>query len=378
MPKMLPAIPQAFGNLKDVFLSARESLSGKTNPLDLPRAKSTLVIMVDGLGWFNITNFAGHAPFLKKQMTKTSKGFSGFPSTTAASIVSLATGEVPSRHGFLGYRIYDRTSEESVNLLTGLDSTSVRTYLHSQQISQSVEVVVVSKPEYLESGFSLATFGDSRFVSATQIEERFDLALQELNSGSGKLIYLYVPELDQTAHRLGSKSNKWIELLELVDAQVKALDAKALTGRGIIVTADHGIVDVESQGHIYLDECNALSTSDLVDIGGDPRSTFIYFEAGTDITNKKTKIQNWIGESAIVLDIEDLLANGLYEKTALNFSNILPDLVVLAGQNVACYHRSFAKPASLNMIGQHGGISDAEITVPIIRLGSYSSSPLVP
>lgn len=374
---MLPALPQAFGNLKDVFRSAYDSINGRPNPLNLPRVKNALVIMVDGLGWENINQFPGHAPFMKKHMTKQSKGFSGFPSTTASSIVSLATGAEPSLHGFIGYRIFDREKSESVNLLTGLDSNGVSRYLNVPNLSEQAQTVVVSRPEYRDSGFSYATFPNARFLGEEKISSRFDVATEELNSGSGKIIYLYVPELDQTAHRFGSRSEKWVQLLELVDSQLKKLIATVQPNRGVVLTADHGVIDVPNEGHIYLDECQALSGR-LLDVGGDPRATFLYFAPEVEIQGMKRELRAWLGEAAHVVDVSELVEAGLYSSDVLAHSNIKPDLVVLAGTKRATYHRNFAKPASLNMIGQHGGVSVEEITIPILKLASYSSSLLVP
>lgn len=377
MPTMLPALPQAFGNLKDVFRSAYDSINGLPNPLNLPRVKNALVIMVDGLGWENINQFPGHAPFIKKHMTKQAKGFAGFPSTTAASIVSLATGAEPSVHGFIGYRIFDREKSESVNLLTGLDSNSVSRYLKVPNISEQTQIVVVSRPEYKDSGFSSATFPNARFIGEEKISRRFDLANEELNSGSGKIIYLYVPELDQTAHRFGSRSDKWVQLLELVDSELKILISTVQPNRGVVLTADHGVIDVPTEGHIYLDECDALSNR-LLDVGGDPRATFLYFVPEVDIQSMKSELNVWLGESAHVVDVPELVEAGLYSSEVLAHRNITPDLVVLAGAKRVTYHRNFAKPASLNMIGQHGGVSAEETTIPIVKLASYSSSLLVP
>lgn len=377
MPKMLPALPQAFGNLKDVFRSANQSLQGESNPLGLPKVKNSLVIMVDGLGWFNLTEHLGHLPYLKNHMSKSAKGYSAFPSTTAASILSFATGSSPSAHGFIGYRVYDRFKRESINLLTGLDATNVGDYLHTNRIADShSQLVVISKPEYVGSGFSIATFDDAQFRSASNVDQRFELALEELNSGVGKLIYLYIPELDQAAHRFGTRSAKWVELVELLDSLVKNLVNQALPNRGIVLTADHGVVDVDQANQIYLDEC--LQLDGLLDVGGDPRATFLYFDESIDVDSVAQELNEWLAGRADAYTVEDLVTAGLYDESVKQRVAILPDLVVLAGKNRACYHRQFAKPASLAMIGQHGGITDAEISIPILRLAAYSSSLLVP
>jgi hypothetical protein len=376
MPKMLPALPVAFGNLKDVFRSASDSLAGKTNPFGLPKVKNSLVIMVDGLGLQNLRKYPGHSTFLQKHINKTSKAYSAFPSTTAASIVSLATGVSPSEHGFIGYKIYNRESTTSVNLLTGVDSKDFQRYLRVRRISETTDVIVVSRPEYQNSGFSSATFGAAKFVSAENMESRFDLALGELNTGSGKLIYLYIPELDQAAHRYGCNSRNWIELLELLDSLTKKLVSTANVNTGVLLTADHGVIDVPLENHIYLDECPVLA--DVVDVGGDPRASFIYFETGIDLDSRIGELNGWLAGQAEAFSIEDLVANGVYSADVLQHKSVLPDCVVLAGTNSVCYHRSFAKPTSLKMIGQHGGLSEAEITVPLLRFVSYSSSLLVP
>ncbi|MFM6977474.1 MAG: alkaline phosphatase family protein [Micrococcales bacterium] len=377
MPKMLPALPLAFGNLKDVLRSAKNSLQGEKNPLGLPKVKNSLVIMVDGLGWFNLSNNSGHAPFLKAHLHKSSKGYAGFPSTTSASLVSLATGVPPSEHGFLGYRVFDRRTNETVNLLTGLDQHSVNSYLAAKRISaEAAEFVVISKPEYFESGFSFATFAEARFIGAIEIERRFEHALDELNSGNGKIIYLYVPELDQAAHRFGIASSKWREFLELLDSECKRLSNSVLPNRGIILTADHGVIDIDHSNHIYLDECPALDC--LIDVGGDPRATFLYFENSELAEASKTNVNEWLAGRAQAYSIQELIDSGLYSSEVQKFSAWLPDLVVLAAPTSVCYHRSFSKQTSLAMIGQHGGISDLEIAIPILRLGAYSSSLLVP
>jgi hypothetical protein len=43
-----------------------------------------------------------------------------------------------------------------------------------------------------------------------------------------------------------------------------------------------------------------------------------------------------------------------------------PDLVLLPKSDRVIYHRGFAKARSLLMIGQHGGMTQAEWEVPLI------------
>ena len=77
---------------------------------------------------------------------------------------------------------------------------------------------VVSKPEYLTSGFTRATLRGAEIRGARTIEERVELALQLARSAPGSLTYLYAPELDAAGHRHGSDSDQWAVVLERIDS----------------------------------------------------------------------------------------------------------------------------------------------------------------
>ena len=147
---MLPAIPPAFGNLKDVFRSAQKSVLGQENAFALPKVSSAIVVMVDGLGAKNLEASQRYAPFLSSASQSTI--YSGFPSTTASSITTFATGVSNSEHGLFGYKIFDRSRQESVNLLSGIDKYSVLDYLKVEPISTEMlcQVHAVTLPEYAD------------------------------------------------------------------------------------------------------------------------------------------------------------------------------------------------------------------------------------
>jgi hypothetical protein len=85
-----------------------------------------------------------------------------------------------------------------------------------------------------------------------------------------------------------------------------------------------------------------------------------------------------VAGSAVVCTPDELLNAGYWQDSLLQDEDLLPDLIVLATAAVAIYHRKFAKANSLKMVGQHGALSNEEISIPLIRLAAYSSSLLVP
>ena len=69
-----------------------------------------------------------------------------------------------------------------------------------------------------------------------------------------------------------------------------------------------------------------------------------------------------------------MFEEGLFSQLLREEEDLLPDLVLLPGLEYACYHQDFAKPASMRMIGQHGGLTAMECALPLVRLAGYSSS----
>jgi predicted AlkP superfamily pyrophosphatase or phosphodiesterase len=367
---MLPAIPAAFGNLKDVFRSAEASVLGKTNAFHLNKVDSSIVIMVDGLGFENLMQNAKSARFLSS-IEQSTEVFCGFPSTTVVSLSSFATGLDSSKHGLFGYRIFDRARQESVNLLSGVDKYSILDYLMCESISEtsSLEVHAVTLSDYENSGMTRATLNRAEHHFAESIGERFDIAAR-LAAEPNRLLYLYVPELDQAAHRYGVNSDQWRNLLSELDVAVAKLVGSIDSNIGVVLTADHGIVDVAAENHIYLDLISELDNK-VLDVGGDPRDTFVYLEAGVDCLKIASAIDDYCANRAKAFTPTQLVEAGLWQPDLLQLDDLLPDLVVIALAEVAIYHRAFARPKSLKMIGQHGALTQNEIRVPLIRLGAY-------
>lgn len=373
---MLPAIPPAFGNLKDVFRSAQRSVLGLDNAFNLPAVGAAIVIMVDGLGLENLTAEAKSAPFLTSAPRETI--YSGFPSTTASSIVSFASGVSNSEHGLFGYKIYDRSREAGVNLLSGIDKYSVLDYLKVEPISSEEpgQVHAVTLREYSDSGFTRATMHLAEHHFAESIAGRFEIAATLANSHDA-LIYVYVPELDQAAHRHGVASEEWRNLLSDLDIEISKLSKILKDNTGLLITSDHGIVDVASENHVFLDEFMQLRDQ-LLDVAGDPRVAFLYLRESNKLQSIKEFLRSQLADRALVVEPGELIAASYWQETILQDEDLLPDLVVIAESSVAIYHRDFAKANSLKMVGQHGALSSAEIRLPLIGLGAYSSSLLVP
>ena len=369
LASMLPSVPKSFGRLSEAYLSALLALDGNPNPLSLAPKHSYVVILVDGLGVANIKAAGGHSSFLNQKLTSSKSLFSGFPTTTATSLASFATGKQSGEHAFIGYRVYDRKLLKAINLLNDLGTELAPTrYQDIETISEQAlrlgkRVLTIAPGEYEGSGFTQATMPAAQYKPAKSFEERFEIASLELTK-PGTLIYLYVPELDQLAHRFGANSQKWLNTIEELDSVIARFVQSIPKSAGAILTADHGVIDVPKTGHVYLDEYESMKN--VVMIGGDPRVGFAYFSSSVDLKQQRAKIEAELGSLVDVVSIQELVETGWYQPLSSAAQNVAPDLILLPKADRVIYHRDFAKPKSLEMIGQHGGMSKAEWEVPLL------------
>lgn len=369
MNSMLPAPPKTLGMLGDVLISALQSVSGEKNALGLAKKRSVCVILIDGLGSSNLKAAGAHAGFLNSKPSTQASCF--FPATTSTSIVSFATGKPPWETGFIGYQIYDRAAGLRMNLLNGWDSQEeakdfqVLETVSEKSVASSIEFHTVAPSAYRESGFTAATMRGSDFHGTKSIEERFEMAKDLLADAKEKVVYLYIPELDQIAHAQGWKSQAWLNQLEDVDGYIAKLASDLRRTSGVIVTADHGIVDVPHSSQIYLDDL--LGGDELLDVGGDTRSLFLYLKDQEAIESTMLQLEAALGESCYVVNPRTLISAGYWKEN--RDPDLVPDIVVMAKKEIALYHRGFAKKKSLEMIGHHGSISQQEMSIPLITLG---------
>jgi hypothetical protein len=83
------------------------------------------------------------------------------------------------------------------------------------------------------------------------------------------------------------------------------------------------------------------------------------------------ELQAFVGKRAIVASRNQVVEAGWYGPVSEEAISRMPEIFLIAHGETALYHREFAKPKSLKMIGQHGAISDDELFVPLLKFGAY-------
>lgn len=382
MGTSVPTAPDATANLADVFPSCLVALgaadeawlrtTGLEARITLRPARSAIVVLVDGLGAGALAARSGHARWLASGKKKLR---SGFPTTTAAALSTLTTGRSPGTHGVVGYSGWNPDTGAVMNLLSGWDAEVPAGWLLAPTLftaarTLDVDPVVVGPARYRSSGMTANVLGGARYVSADSIAQRVDAALAETASGRS-LVYLYVPELDSIGHKNGWQSDRWTAALELLDGELARLDRGVADDVGVIVTADHGVLDVPDHANIAMDP---LLLADVVGVAGDPRCRQLTIAPGTDVRGLVGAFRARYGKKAHVASRDEAIAAGWFGAVSDDVVDRIGDVVLVARGSWAFNDdrglRDGGEPK--RMIGQHGAMTDDETIVPLRLAGAFA------
>lgn len=373
VPSTLPVVPKALGKLRHVFSSSLLAVQRKPNPLNLKSAKRIVCVLVDGLGAQNVLERAGHAPWLASQLNAGAISHAGFPSTTSANIASFATGLTSGEHGLIGHQVFDRVFDEKINLLTGWNErTDPEIWQPNQTVSEraaeiGVACYVIGHEEYRSSGYTRATMRRAEYLAAESIEDRFEAALKVLHSGNESISYLYIPELDKYGHRFGWQSQGWANLLEELDAQLSKFAAALPKDCGMIVTADHGMIDSQPEQRLVIDDYVEQGGA-LEWFGGDTRVAYLYLKDPQAAEPLRRSLEQASGLFQTV-STSDAIAANWFGPVGELAQQRMPELMLLARSNFTLFHSVYSKKRSIDMTAHHGGLSSNELRIPLIRVG---------
>ena len=375
-----PAPGYGRSSVADVLTSSAAVLGvpGFENTLNLPAAKRVCVVMVDGLGWSLLKQRGGHAPFLRSFVPSARVLTAAFPTTTAASLASLGTGRPPGEHGMVGYDVLDPDQDKVVNMLGNWDAgvdperwQPCPTVL--ELAAEHVPVASVSLPRFADSAMTRAALRGGEFIGATGVHARVAAAAQALAAAPRMLMYLYWNELDKAGHKHGAQSPQWGFQLEELDSALKLLAARLPADTLLLLTADHGMVDIAPE-HRYDFSQDASLVAGVRHTAGEPRMVHLYLEPGIGEQARRDLMNSWraaYGNKIWIATREEAVEAGYFGPVVSE--SVLPrigDVLVMAREPIALYDLRRMKSSSLEVVGQHGSLTRAEREVPLLQLAA--------
>lgn len=373
----LGSIRYGKSSLSDLLPSALAALgvAGEANALDLESAECMVVLLIDGLGWQSLQEHGQHAPFLSSLAARPLTA--GFPTTTTVSITSLGSGVPPGQHGIVGYSTRADGLAEPANWLTwrgarsGVDLADsqppeliqpVVTCFERAELA-GVHASVVSAPAFRTSGLTRAALRGARYLRAFTAADTATLAADTARTEGG-LIYCYNSELDLIGHVHGCRSDAWLAQLQLIDRAVQLLAERLPRAARLIVTADHGMLDVPEAAKIDYD--NEPFLQDGIEmLAGEPRVRYLHVAPGS-VEAVRSRWTELLGNRMAILTRDEAIGNGWFgPQVSQPARQRIGDLVAVAVSDVAVVRRR-AESRNSTLIGHHGALTDEELLVPLL------------
>jgi predicted AlkP superfamily pyrophosphatase or phosphodiesterase len=366
--------------------------------------KSVVLIVADGLGHLQLQReiAAGNAPNLAALLARAAVGdecvsyspiTSVFPTTTVAALGSVNSAVVPAAHGLLSYTLWLPEFDTLAEMIrwgpanrrgTFADpefGSSPESFFWAQTIYERLQAAGVERTFAVNplhfSGTALtrmlhqhATYAG--YVATSSLQPIVARLLAE--SSDTTYIYAYWPTVDTIAHVLGPLTAEHGAEVAALDFQIGRL-IRSLPERGdtlVMLTADHGHVDVDPEQPVRFAEHPDLLAMLRVAPAGERRAVYLYPREGAakEVAAYTRERMHDVAGTVLRADAVELGLFGpepLTERAAARIGEVLlfprGNLELVAPVETTdglVPHKVFR--------GLHGGLSAEEALVPLLAL----------
>jgi Type I phosphodiesterase / nucleotide pyrophosphatase len=363
LPDVLPSALAVLGLPGPDPLGLRERLAG---------VRRIAVVLVDGLGYHLLPLAAPVAPtiadVLAGRLGTVLELTSPFPSTTPTSLISLGTGVPPGQHGQLGFFLAIPGTGRVLDPLTWRDEPDPARWQpvptqFERAAAAGVPVSVASRPEYAGSGLTVAAYRGSRYRGAANLDELATQVLAGLAEAPA-LSYGYHPTLDTTGHFFGVDSDRWRAAATEVDALLARLVDGLPRDAALLITADHGQLDVPPDQRFDLD-ADPLLAAGIQVVAGEPRVRYLHTRPGAapDVIDAWRAV---LGDAAWVASREEAIGTGWYGPVSTGHAARLGDVVVVCRDRYAVLATAHEPATIAKLIAFHGSTTPVEMAIPLV------------
>jgi predicted AlkP superfamily pyrophosphatase or phosphodiesterase len=353
------AAPATFAELPATATAARALRDGR---------RRVAVVFLDAFGWRFVERHRQHPLLMRLARDGVLAPMaSQFPSTTVAHVTTMHTGLPVEAHGLYEWQVYEPGVGRVIRPFVAKDlgDVDVRGLLPDGPSFYERLATTSGVPSRLFQPFPRSVY-DEAAVRGTPTEQYDDLGAglrslaATLASADRLYAYLYFDGIDATGHVHGPSSPQFddacLRALDAVYAAFFGPDAPALGDTLLILTADHGQIDVSPD---RIDDVDLLvpGLTDRLTAGpaGSPRDLFLHV-APEDVDVTIADLTSALGDHATVHHAPDLFPHA----GPRLLSRLAPICILPAPGRTAWL--STRHGTSQTFLGHHGGRTPEEAT----------------
>ncbi len=321
--------------------------------------KHVVLMVLDGMGRHIIEKNCNNGSILKTHQVMNLN--SVYPPTTVAATTTFTTGLAPIESGWLGWHLYLNNEDPSITLFKNeinssnepftkfkVDDVMPRDYWYNK-LKRAKHYTIY--PNWAENGVDTLSDAFNRVKEICSKEE-------------SNFTYMYWDEPDSLMHEYGTTSQiVKVKLLE-IEEQVEKLANELPNETIILITADHGLIDVEPLELInYPDFNNCLAKP----FAGEGRFAQFYVKNEMEDIFKEL-FNKYFGESFMLMKKEEFIKSqmaGLYTPNEI-IKYALGDYVAIGTGNY--YFTKSLESDDFIFKAHHAGFTPDEMETCVVLL----------
>ena len=348
---------------------------------ELLDSRTVLVLAMDGLGYRQLLTARRKLGGLALLDAAKEDGAlfpitATVPSTTVSGIGSLCTARTPQEHGLIGYRLYLRGFNTVANMIrfAPIDRSGppwdARGFLAGPTAFElaraaGVPSYVLTRDWFRGSALSTMLHVGAATTGYVAVSD-FAVRLRQILAAKGrKLVFAYWDVIDALSHRHGTEGEEFLSEVATFDAVLEREVLRRGKDATILLTADHGHINTYPKGRLDLKSMPELLNALAVPPTGEPRLTYLHARDG-DAEALASLAADRLGDSARVCTAKEAFDAGLFggaARTPEARERVGDVIVAPKGNRTLIYGYPGEK---VDMIGRHGGLSAAEMLVPLL------------
>jgi hypothetical protein len=175
----------------------------------------------------------------------------------------------------------------------------------------------------------------------------------------------YYPDLDAAGHRHGPGSDRWREQLKHVDRLVERIATRLSAGSALLVTADHGMVNLAPQGRVDLADEPVLRSGVRL-LAGEARARHVHVGPGAT-EDVLAAWQDRLGHAAWIASRDQAIEEGWFGPVVVDaVRSRIGDVVAAAAGPIGVFDRE-TDAYQPTLIGHHGSMTAGEQLVPFLE-----------